>query len=137
MGTVRQAIAVLQTHAITAGAREAPTDPPEGNAGFPFSICYPDNGTIFGESSGARRDIINLVLDYHLSRQNLPLNVQAALSFLETFPSLLVGDPTLGATVDTIILDTGISFNFGKMEYGSLQTIGFRFTIPIKIRRAV
>jgi len=138
MATLRQAITVIQTHAISAGAREAPTDPPEGNAGFPFSVCYPNSGVTHGESSLARRDLVELYLDVHLSRQNLPLNVQAALSFWEAFPDYLIEDPTLGGTVDTINLgkDGGIRFIFGNMTYASVETIGFRFTIPVKLRRS-
>lgn len=132
--TLRAAITQLQTHALAAGASEAPIDPPEGNAGFPFSVCYPSTGTIRLEGANTRRDLHSLFLDFHLSRQNLPTDVEAAEVFLEAFPDLLINDPTLGGAVDTIRFDEGITYQFGNLSYGSLETIGFRFTIPVKIR---
>ena len=134
--TLRTAIIAIQAHAITAGAKEAPSDPPENNAGFPFSLCYPSDGTIMVESYGSRRDVLNLFLDYHVARQNLALNVQKALDFYERFPTLLINDLTLGGTVDTIVFEEGkLKWVFGGMEYGGLATIGYRFTIPVKMRR--
>jgi hypothetical protein len=134
--TLRAAITAIQAHAHTAGAYETPVDPPEGNAGFPFAVCYPNSGTIRSETKGARRELDSLVLDYHLSRQNLPTDVQTAEAFLEAFPDLLINDPTLGGSVETIRFDEGVSYQFGSMTYAALDTIGFRFTIPVKLRRA-
>jgi hypothetical protein len=134
--TLRDAITRIQTHAATAGAYEAPVDPPEGNAGFPFSVCYPGSGTIRTETQGARRELSSLVLDYHLNRQNLPTEVQTAEAFLEAFPDLLIDDPTLNGSVETIRFDEGIAYQFGQMEYAGVETIGFRFSIPVKLRRA-
>lgn len=137
---LRDAILRVQVHAKSAGAQDAPDDPTEGAGVFPFSVCYPNAGTIEGEAVGARKDLIDLYLDYHLTRQNLPVDVQAALAFLEAFPSYLINDPTLNGTVDTILIgkdESKIRFVFGKMEYAGQETIGFRFTIPVKLRRNI
>ncbi|MCZ2078370.1 MAG: hypothetical protein LC130_25645 [Bryobacterales bacterium] len=133
--TLRAAITQLQVHALASGAQEAPVDPPEGNAGFPFSVCYPGSGTIKSETYNVRRDLASVVLDYHINRQNLPTDVEAVESFLEAFPDLLINDPTLGGAVDTIRFDEGISYQFGEMEYAGVPTVGLRFTIPVKLRR--
>lgn len=138
MATVRQAIAALQAHAITAGAKEAPNDPPESNVAFPFAVCYMTTANIEVEAYAQRRDIVTLVLDYHWCRELLPLDIQAVMPFYESFPDLLINDPTLGGTVDTIRFgkDSSISVQFGGMEYAGQKTIGFRFSIPVKIRSA-
>jgi len=138
MATLREAISAIQAHAITAGAQEAPTDPTESNVKFPFSVCYPSTGTIGGEAQAQRRDLVNLFLDYHVARQLLPQDVQTALTFYEAFPDLLINDPTLGGNVSALNMgrDNGISFQFGQMEYAGIDTIGFRFTIPVKVRSA-
>ena len=138
MATVREIIAVIQGHALTAGAKQAPVDPPEGNAGFPFSVCYIGSSTILVEAQSQRRDIVVLNLDFHIARAHLPMDVQAALSFYESFPDLLVNDPLLAGTSSGITFgrEAGIGVAFGGMEYAGIETIGFRFTIPVKIRSA-
>jgi len=138
MASLREAIAAIQAHAITAGAREAPVDPPESNVGFPFAVCYPNSGLVKGLRVSARVDTVDLFLDVHLSRQNLPLNVQAALSFWEKFPDLIIEDNILGGTVENIdLMNAGMKFVFGNMSYAGIDTIGFRFTIQVKIRRSL
>jgi len=138
MATVREIIAKIQAHAITAGANEAPTDPPESNAGFPFSVCYIASGTIGAEAQGQRRDLLSLNLDYHLARQNLPTAIEQSLAFYESFPDLLINDPMLGGTASALNMgrEGNIGVQYGGMEYAGVKTIGFRFSIPVKIRSA-
>lgn len=135
----------LQVHAVAAngtagGGLSAPQFPPEGIAEFPFTAVYPRTGTILGEASEARRDLVDIYFEYHLARQNLPVDVETALNFFENFPNRLIADPTLGGTVSTIVMDRdtgGIRWEFGEMSYMSLKTIGYRFTITVKLRRLV
>ena len=132
--TLRAAIEKLQTHAKTAGANDAPVDPTETAVAWPFSVCYPASGKIIAETAGAEKDLHTLFLDLHVNRQDLPTDVYTVLSFLESFKPLLIADPTLGDTVDTIQMgdDVPISYEFGEMSYGSTKTVGLRFTIIVK-----
>lgn len=134
---LRNAIIKLQSYALLAGAKEAPNDPTEGAVEFPFSVCYPNAGQISSLSGQARKDITTLFLDFHVSRSNLPADMQAVLGFFEKFPDYLIRDPRLGDTVNTIVFDApGISFQFGEMSYGDIKTVGLRFSIPVKMQRA-
>ena len=133
---LRDAIIALQAHAATAGANEYPDDPVEANVAWPFSVCYPATGRITAESSGIDKALHTLWMDVHVNRQDLPTDVQTMLSFMEAFLPLLVDDPTLGGAVQTILMgeEAPITYQFGEMEYAGVKTVGFRFTITVKIR---
>lgn len=130
---IRNVIIKLQAHAKTAGAKEAPTDPDETAFQFPFTACYPGSASIEQGPGGGRKDIVNFELSFHVNRVNLPIDIQQVESFYDAFPTLLVNDPTLGGTVNTIVFDEGIKMEFGKMKWADTETIGMKFTIPVKI----
>lgn len=132
--TLLPVIEKLQAHSRTAGATEAPTLPFETNAVFPFSICYPANGTFAGQSGGWEKDLTTVYLDVHFNRINLPTDVEAVIGYLDDFKPLLIADPTLGGTVSTLQMsDTQpIPWEFGQMKYADQDTIGLRFRITFK-----
>lgn len=143
---LKDAIVKLQAHAQAAWDAtvygdthplEAPPMPPEGNAGFPFCVCYPGNGNVTTETIQVRKDLATVFMDFHMGRENLPVNVEAALLFYDEFPTRLIADPTLDGTVSTIVLDGeggGIGWQFGELSYATVKTIGYRFTINLKLR---
>jgi hypothetical protein len=132
--TLKPAIAELQKHAKNAGAKEAPTLPPETNVSFPFSVCYPAIGNFAGQSGGWEKDLTTVYLDVHFNRVDLPTDVDAVIMFLDDFKPLLIADPTLGGTVDTLQMsDTNpIPWEFGQMKYAGQETLGLRFRITFK-----
>lgn len=135
---LRDAIAKLQAYALLSGAKEAPTDPTEGAVEFPFSVCYPSTGTVNGEAGKGRKDITTLFLDFHVARNNLPVDMQVVLTFFEKFPDYLIDDCRLGGAVDTIVFDNpGLTFQFGEMKYADLKSVGIRFSIPVKMKRSI
>lgn len=130
---ISSAIARVQVHALAAGAKEAPTHPTETNVQWPFSVCYPGNGSIVQGPGGGRKDLAVIFLDVHFNRVNLPLDVQAAETFYDAFGALLIADPKLNGTVATIRFDEGIEWEFGEMKWAKQETLGFRFKIPVKM----
>ena len=133
--SLRSAIIQIQTYAKSCGVESAPDDPIDSNTIFPFSIAYADGpNTIIGQAKSDRKDIITIFLDVHFALQMLPENVQQAISFYDDFPDYIINYPTLNDTVDTVVLDDGIKCEFGSMEYAGTKTIGWRFSIPVKIR---
>jgi len=140
--SITAAVAILQSYAShedlgTAKAKDAPSSPTENAGGFPFSVCYVGTAKITGESAQSRKDIVVLYLDYHISRNLLPSDVNTALAFYAKFPDFLIDDPTLGNTVDTIMFDQGIEAQFGELTLAKTKTIGWRFKIPVKIRTVI
>lgn len=135
MAFLRSIAAAIQAHAVTAGSAEAPTDPLEKNILFPFSMCYIVSGDISAEAQAQRRDITVFVLEYHVARVMLPNDIATALEFYDSFPNLIINDPTLGDTcVVQLGIDNHIKWKFGKMDFAGQQTVGFQFFIPVKIR---
>lgn len=126
--------AVIQAHAIAAGSAEAPTQATEANFGFPFSIVYPDEGVIIGEAGLGMRNLDTLIFDFHVARQLLPADIAVAIAFFEKFNPLIIADPTLGGTVETMITDGNFRWKFGVLKYASVETIGYRYWFPIKRR---
>lgn len=110
------------------GVKKAPAYPPETIPAnlFPFVVTYPDSGTIQGHTN---TDAINLgavVIELHISRKDLAFDTEKAYPFLEDIPEVLLADRTFGATADTFDV---IDWEFGEMNWGDAQTVGFRFTI--------
>lgn len=130
--TLLQAFEKIQAHALTAGAKDAPTLATESTMAFPFSVVYPGSGTIGSESAGQERDLHNITLDVHVNRVDLPTDIGTAMEFFEEFKALMVADTMLGNTVSTIIYP--MQYQFGNMEYAGTKTIGFRFSIVVKQR---
>lgn len=124
----------LQAHARTAGVKEAPDLPIESNVAFPFSICYPTIGTIEGLPGQGEKDLTTLNLDIHTNRLDLPTDILAIVTVFEALKPLLIADPTLGDTVNTMLLgsDQPIQWTFGQMKYANVDTVGFRISIRIK-----
>ena len=130
---VRDPIVKLQAHAVTAGAKEAPTDATETNVRWPFSVCYPGKAKCTQGAGGSRKDIVRYELALHVNRVHLPIDIKTVAAFYDAFITLLIADPKLGGTVNTILLDEGIDMEFGKMEWAGIETLGMKFTIPCKM----
>ncbi len=132
--SLRDAVIAIQAHARTAGALEAPNDPTETNMAFPFSVTYLRTSRITGESSGMEKDLETLNVDVLFNRIDLPTDIMAVLAFYELFKPLLINDPTLGGTVDTIQMadDSPISVEMGEMKYANQDMIGLRWSITVK-----
>ena len=129
-------IAVLQGHAQTAGALDTPTLPTEGNIVTPVSQCYLRTADITSTPGPAEKDMVTVYVDVHFARINLPVDTNLVYSFYEVFKGLLIGDPTLGATVNTLQMAEGTSpihVEFGEMEFGGSKTLGLRWSIRFKM----
>lgn len=143
MGSLEGAADYLMGTLISAvtGMRAAPSKPPESMSMFPFSVAWPDNGRLVSDTPGQYRNIAYLRLETHVGRVNLPTDVDAIYPFFELVSDVLL-DPdnaTLGGNVDTIISsnDNPINWSFGELNWADTQTIGFRWIIPVKIKRTI
>jgi hypothetical protein len=128
--TLKEAFIKLQEHARASGALDAPTLATEGALAFPFSVVYPGSGNIWSESAGMEKDLHEIILDLHINKVDLPTDIDAALTFFETFKARIVEDSMLGNTVDTIVYP--VDYQFGGMKYAGTETIGYRFRVNVK-----
>jgi len=134
------AIARLQTLALTiSGIKDAPSTPPESINVFPFVVAYPARGEYITEGSGTTRGLHTIHTEIHYARTLLGAAVTSATSMIETYSDTILADLTLNGTVDTIVLgpDNRLPYEFGRLEWGGIETIGIRFIITVKIRRNI
>jgi len=113
--------------------KEAPSEPPESANQFPFTIAYPGRGTFQFETYGWGTGLNEIVLEVHFARTNLPKAIRQAIPFHEQFLDLLIADPTLSGTVTTV---NQVDYEFGQLEYASVQTIGWLYTLRLKQLRS-
>ena len=112
-----------------AGIKQAPTSPPEQTSMFPFAVSYARTGTETPQSDGWSVSLHTLVCELHCQRTVLGLAVAQALPMYEAFAVAVLADPKLAGTVQTV---NQLRYTFGQLEYGGVQTIGFRIEIDVK-----
>ena len=130
MSLVSAITAVQAVAAGIAGIKQAPTNPPEQSAMFPFAVSYARTGTETPQSSGWSVALHTLVCELHCQRTVLPLAVAQALPLYELFAAAILADPTLGGAVQTT---NAMRYTFGELEYGGVKTIGYRVELDVKL----
>jgi hypothetical protein len=113
------------------GIRSAPTAPRDLEAAFPASVCFPRSGRFENPSSGLIIGYHTLVIQIHYPRVELSRAYTTIVPYLEKIAEVLIDDPTLGATVTTIVED--IQYSFGQMAYGEVPTLGWQFEVTVKV----
>lgn len=120
------------------GIKTAPAQPPEHVGVFPFVVAYPETGRIQAEGAGQAKGIDTVIVEFHVNRVLLATAVGLATGYIETYGDLLRNDPTLNGA-GTVLLSGGnfVTWEFGRLEWGGIPTIGVRFHVPVKVRRAI
>jgi hypothetical protein len=111
------------------GIKRAPHYPPDKMSEFPFAIAFPGVG-VFTPDAGAKRGLHQITLEIHTARKNMAQDVANIINYAESVSDALLANPRLNSTVDTI---NQISYQFGPLGYDSVLTIGYTFTIDVKI----
>lgn len=133
--TVTDAIAQLQTMARgMTGIKEAPEAATEAASQYPFVISYPDQGDFQFQTKGWGVGIHRLITEFHFSRQSLPAAITKSLPYFEIFVDLLLADVSLNNTVESV---NSVNYRFGQLEYSGVKTLGWIFTLTVKIPRSV
>ena len=133
MATIQDAIEGIQDLVgAVSGIREAPDYAPEGIRIFPFAVAYASAGSFEFGVAGEMKGLHDIAVEIHVARKNMRTALKTAMGFSDAVPAAIMADPTLGGDVDTF---GSISYTFGAMNYGEMQTIGFRFIVTdVKIR---
>ena len=120
--------------------RAAPDVTPSSEMPLPFSICFPETGTWEGEA-GWKKGLHEIAIEMHVGPQTeQSRSIAAAMVYASSFPNLLFKNPRLPSaafplgTVDIVI---GIRYLFGKMDWGELKTIGWHWTIQVKMQSGI
>jgi hypothetical protein len=120
--TIQSAVAAVE------GIRYAPDAPPESVSVFPFVTTYPASGGWAPETFDGGKSEHQVVCELHIARKDLPRNISEALGYADTIPAviwaLFGGDTSVTAT----------RYDFTAMEWGGVETIGFRWTVSVETR---
>lgn len=121
------------------GIRSAPDSPPERAAAFPFVVVYPRSGSFEPEGAytatdTAIRGLHTLVLQLHVARRDLPRAYEQALPYGELIKNTIFKQVNfrLSDTVDHVV--DAITYEFGGLTYAEVDTLGYSFSITVKIR---
>lgn len=130
---VNSAIAEIQTKALSlTGIRMAPPTPPEQLNVFPFWVTYERLGRL--PVNDLPRDwatqSCTLYSELHVARTLLDRAITSAMGYRDLFLKKLLQDPNLGG--DVMIVDE-VRWTFGRLEWGGLETIGYRFEIDLVV----
>lgn len=114
------------------GVRMAPNYPPDQASVFPFAVVMARAGTFAPGVAGESKALHDIVVQLHVARKDLPVDVQAAMGFSDSVPLAIMDEPTWSGTIS---MYQRISYEFGEMEYGGVQTVGWRWVVEgVKIR---
>lgn len=132
--TLAGAITQLQVISLAcSGMKAAPATLPDNMSAYPFTICYPGSGELNCEGYDATRAIHNLTLDFHAGPITMRgLSMNTGIPILEELHRRIALDPTLGGNVSTLVFP--IVYQASEFDWGQQKSVGFRLTIPVKIR---
>ena len=137
MSVLDDAIVKLQAHALalaTITVRGAPSYPTEDATVLPLAIAHVANGTGQADESTTCRMLVNLKVDFYVSRQTMKGAYTQINLIIPEFLERLAGDPTLGATVETIVFP--VSFEVSPVQWNTIPTQMVSFTVPVKYRES-
>ena len=120
------------------GIKVAPTEPPEDMSNvWPFVVGYPQAGSFLEVPNGVRRGLHDIVIELHVSRNDLPTAYDLAIPYVDSIPNLLMSNAQDGW--DGAISTFGeITYEFGALDWGDIKTMGVRFIVhDVKIQTAV
>lgn len=109
------------------GIKSAPNIPPEQPGAFPFVAIYPAEGNMDVRPHGEFVLVTHTIfVEFHFTRAMILDAIARAYAIYPTVIQFIAGDPTLA--VATIVLK-GLRYKFGRLEWNTIETIGYRFEI--------
>lgn len=121
----------------------APNEVQEDYIQFPFGVSFVSNpGTTApvagsAEVGGQKKELHTIFTEIHLNRGLFGEAIERALDMHPKIVDVLCKNPTLGATVDTIIYP--IRHSFGRLDWGAQENvhIGWRYEIDVKLHTTI
>ena len=130
MSTYGDALLDIQKaiRANTDGLKQVPNRPPEKAADYPFVVTYPESGNQEWSDYNHRVDTHTAVIELHIARKDLPIDVEWALTFIESIPAALKTAEKAG-NLGNITGFGALEYTFGPMSWGGVDTLGVRWTL--------
>jgi hypothetical protein len=124
--------AVVDLVSAIGGIMQAPDYPPEQLSVYPFLVCYLGHGEYIQQPIGVMTGLHSIIVQLHVGRSELPLDVQMAMGYISSIPHTLFDNPTLNGTCSTF---GAITYDAGFVEWANVTTFAITFTIQdVKIQ---
>lgn len=122
------------TSSIT-GIAHAPDMPIESPSVFPFVVCYPENGDFKGAPAGTMTGLHNIIVELHINRKELPIDVEKIQTYLEAIPKKILASYNLSGTCQTM---GNITYSIRFVNWANMDTLAVVYTIrDVKIQEAL
>lgn len=112
-----------------------PDFPIENASAFPMSIAYLAGGQFHAVNATMLLNFPVINVECHFSRVSLEQAYTQINAVAKDLPKRLAADPTLNATVETIVFsgDQPISYTVRPYEWGKVTSQMLLFAIPVKM----
>jgi len=133
MATLQQVIDEIQADIrALSGIRAAPDEAPEQINIFPFVVAFPGPGTWSSDIPGNKINLASVVVELHVARKDMAKDIQAAMVYENSIPNVLL--KAVASTAgdrfnNTVSTFDNITYTFGSLGWGGMDTFGFRWTI--------
>ena len=116
------------------GIRDAPDEPPDQIAAYPFVVAYASTGTWDAQTPETIIGLHNIIIELHIARRDLPHAVEEAMKYSDQIPDTLY-KALRDQTISAIETWNNLTYIFGELNYDMVETIGFQFTLNgVKMR---
>lgn len=124
----------LQALALAlSGVRAAPDSLPANFTAYPIAITFA--GAMNGQRHSAAHStrLVTLVTEVHIARKDLGRDIKIIQPLMQAFVTAVLADVTLSGNVPSLIGPFPVRARMTPMEYGAVQTFGFRCEVDIHI----
>ena len=129
--SIAGAVAQVQTLAAAlSGVRATPSHPTDSISVYPFAASYIGAVETTKPSATLTISIYTIVTEIHISRKDMQRDITVLNAYPPAFTAAIWGDPTLAATVDTVLTCTGL---YTPLEWGGIETRAWVFQTHCKI----
>ena len=139
MSVLQNAIIEIQKQIRTLpGIRSAPDSPTPRVDAYPFVVTYLGEGQWSEEPAGMKTGLHVLIVELHVVTKDQPRDVTTAMEYAESLPNLLFKRLDIDSWAGTVQTVEAISYTFGALGWGDVDTLGFRFRIRgVKVQSAI
>ena len=129
MATLQEAIDEIQDQiGAISGIRGAPDEPPDSINAFPFAVAYVESGEYYIGPPQVMTGLHTVVVESHVARKDLERDVARAMPYAKAIPNAIFAALT-NSTFTAFQTLGAIAYEFGPLDWGDVQTIGFRFRL--------
>ena len=120
------------------GVRQAPDYPPEKLSVYPFAVCRAAEGNWRVGPPGVLHGIHSIILEVHVARKDMPRDIETVNALSKSIPQAILSAYVDSTKMTSIEVLQRISYSFGRLDWMSIETVGYRFMLEgIKTQEAL